>query len=313
MATTCTYSGLLSGPVLMGQMFIISGRATRSARRVDFNLAEDKNHREIPLHVSCRFQENLIVRTNKANNNYGTEDRTPGKNNQKNPLKAGEDFNCVILVGQDRFHIAFNNKDYCDFLFRMPLNRIKVLQVLQDVEYIRRADHLTAYPMPYPPPYMRDNVFSFSNDVPARLTKGHVMVFHATALGNASGNFSVHFLNGQAPKTAIVFNFALPPKNLVTRCFINAKNEFQHQETFGPPMTIATQRPFKIAFGFGDQGWMVALNGQQLWSYKYQNPMAAYSGIKCTEHEGLILNILAVDHIQTQDVQLRNFEQYSRL
>lgn len=33
MSSTSTYSGTLAGPLKMGQMFFISGRATRSARR----------------------------------------------------------------------------------------------------------------------------------------------------------------------------------------------------------------------------------------------------------------------------------------
>lgn len=287
--------------------------STQCFCRVDINFAEDKLHREIPLHISCRFQENQIIRTSKANNAFGPEEKGPGKGSQANPLKAGEDFQVVILVGPDRFHIAFNNKDYCEFLYRLPLNRIKVLQVLQDVEYIRRADHLTVYPSAYPPPFMRDTNFSFSNDVPTLLNKGQVIVLHATAFGNAQGNFSVHFLNGQAPKTAIVFNVALPPKNTLTRAFINAKNEFKDQEVFGPPLNIVTQRPFKIAFGLADQMFLVAVNGVQHCSYKYQSPARSYSGIKCTEHDGLLLNILGVDHFHTQDPTLRNFEQFSRL
>lgn len=280
---------------------------------MDINLAEDKDHREIPLHISCRFQETTIIRNSKTNNNFGAEEKSLGKGNQKNPLTAGEDFTIAIFVGQDRFHIALNGKDYCEYLFRMPLNRIKVLQVLQDVEFIRRADHITAYPAPYPSPFMRDTNFSFSNDVPALLTKGQVVVLHAKTLGSATGNFSIHFLNGQAPKTAVVFNFALPPKSLLTRCFINAKNEFKDQDTSGPKNPIVAQKAFKIAVGFADQSFVVAINGQKYYEYKYQNGMRTYSGVKVTEHDGLLLNILGVDHFHTQDPQLRNFEGYSRL
>lgn len=280
---------------------------------MDINLAEDKDHHEIPFHISCRFQENVIIRNHKTNNHFGTEDKSVGKAKQTNPLKAGEDFTFVILVGHDRYHVAVNNKDFCEFPFRMPLQRVKVLQVLQDVEYIRRADHITAYPSPYPQPFMRDTALSFSNDVPALLNKGQVIVLHATALGNATGNFSVHFLNGQAPKTAVVFNVALPPKSLLTRSYINAKNEFKDHDTSGPKLSITPQKPFKIAFGFGDQSFVVAINGQKHSEYKYQNGMRTYSGIKCTEHDGLLLNILGVDHFHTQDPTLRSFELFSRM
>lgn len=276
-------------------------------------MSEDPDHREIPFHISCRFQENVVIRNSKTKNSFGNEEKTPGKGNAQNPLKSGEEFTFVILVGHDRFHVSINSKDFCDFLFRMPLARIKVLQVLQDVEYIRRADHITAYPSPYPLPYMRDTSFSFSNDVPAQLNKGQVIVLHAKALGNATGNFSVFFLNSQAPKTAIVFNVALPPKSLLTRSFINAKNEYKDIETSGPKCPIVAQKPFRMAFGFGDQSFQVAINGQRICEYKYHNGMRTYSGIKVTEHEGLLLNILGVDYFHTQDVNLRNFETFSRV
>lgn len=274
--------------------------------RVDINLAEDKDHKEIPFHISCRFQENVLIRNHKTNNAFGVEEKSA------NPLKAGEDFTVLIFVGKQHFHLSINTKHFCDFAFRVPLPRVKVLQVLQDVEFIRRVDHTTAYPSPYPLPYFRDTNFSFSSDVPAQLTKGQVIVLHANALGNAKGSFSVHFLNSQAPKTAIVFNVALPPKSLLTRSFINATNEYREIDASGPKSPIVSQKPFKIAFGFGDQSFFVAINGQKMCEYKYQNGMRTYSGIKVTEHDGLLLNVLGVDHHLTQDVQLRSFELFSR-
>lgn len=284
---------------------------------MDINLAEDKNHREIPLHISCRFAENEIVRTHKTGNAYGPEEKGPGMGNRKNPFKAGDEFGVTILVGRDRFHVALNDRDYCEFVFRggaATLSRCQYVQVLQDVEYIRRVDHVQTYPSVYPAAYLRDTTFSFSNDLPAAYSKGQVVVLHAATFGNKTGNFSVHFLNGQAPRTAQVFNFTLPPQGALIRYHVTAKNENKDQESFGPPLNITAQRPFKVAFGFGDQAFRVAVNGVFVCEYKYRHPMRAYSGIKCTEHDGLLLNILGVDHhTKPLDPTLRNFEQFSRI
>lgn len=274
-------------------------------------MSEDKDHREIAFHISCRFQENVIIRNHKTNNAFGVEEKVPGKGRALNPLRAGDEFTLSILVATDRFLLSVNGKDFCEFPFRLPLARIKVLQVLQDVEYIRRADHFTVYPTPYPLA-LANNSYAFSNDIPSQVTKGQVMVLHATALGNAQGNFSIHFVNGQAPKTSVVFNVALPPKSLLTRSFINDQGHFVDLESHGPKSPIVSQKPFKIAIGFAEANFQVAINGLRVFEYKYKTGMRTYSGIKCSEHDGLLLNILGVDHYHTQDPTLRGLEQFSR-
>ncbi|GAB0086033.1 Galectin [Sergentomyia squamirostris] len=309
---TTSFSGQLASPVEFGHVFFIFGKSTRTADRVDVNLAADKRNGEIPLHLSVRFRDNVVVRNTKVNGVFGAEDRTPGFNNVRNPMIAGQEFQVYILVGVDRFHIALNDKPFADYFFRGALNRISVLQVLQDVEYIRQVDHRKAYPSPYPTVQARTTWFTFSNDLPVTYKAGHVVVVSGIALGNQQGNFAIRFLLGHTEKQGLHFNVRFPQREVVRNHTVNNKMEFnpKDEEKHGG-FPFVFNRPFKIAFGFGERGFRIAINGAAFCEWNYRGQWNTYTGIKCTENDGLILNITEIDHI-IQDKNLTNFEQLSR-
>lgn len=69
---------------------------------------------------------------------------------------------------------------------------------------------------------------------------------------------------------------------------------------------------FKIAFGFGVQGFRIAIDGRPFCEFKYRVAIGKLSGLKCTENKGLILNISEVNHVRL-DNNLTNLESLSRL
>ncbi|XP_059619694.1 uncharacterized protein LOC132263762 [Phlebotomus argentipes] len=309
---TTSFSGQLACPVEFGQIFLIFGKTTRTAERLDVNLAADKRHAEVPLHLSVRFRENAVVRNSKTGPSFGLEDKTPGFNNVRNPLIAGQEFQVYILVGVDRFHIALNDQPFTEFMFRTGLNRISVLQVLQDVEYIRQVDHRKAYPSPYPPVQTRSSWFTFSNDLPVTYKAGHVVVVTGTALGNQQGHFAIRFLVGHTEKQALHFNVRFSQREVARNHTVNSRMEFNpNDEERGGGFPFQFNRTFKIAFGFGERGFRIAVNGTFFCEFAYRGQWNTYTGIKCSEHDGLALNITEVDHV-LHDKSLRNFEQLSR-
>lgn len=222
---TTSFSGQLACPVEFGHIFLVFGKTTSAANRLDVNLAAHKHLGEIPLHISVRFRENIVVRNSKTGPIFAVEDKTPGFNNVRNPLVAGQEFKIYVLVGVDRFHISLNDKPFAEFMFRAPANRISVLQVLQDVEYIRQVDHRKAYPSPYPTLQVRLKWCTFSNDLPIAYKAGHVVVVTAIALGNPQGHFIIRFLEGHTQKQGLHFNVRFSQREVARNHTVNSGME----------------------------------------------------------------------------------------
>lgn len=70
------FSGNLSCPVEVGHSFVIAGRSVDGASRVDINFAQGKmSGCPVPLHISIRFHEDIILRNSKIEEDWGDEER----------------------------------------------------------------------------------------------------------------------------------------------------------------------------------------------------------------------------------------------
>lgn len=58
---------------------------------------------------------------------------------------------------------------------------------------------------------------------------------------------------------------------------------------------------------------MIAVNGQFFCDYPYKGNVSAFTGIKCSENDGLLLRITDIDNLIMPDPNLRGFESYSRI
>jgi len=304
-----TFSGILSIPADFGQVFIISGKATRSARRFDVNLAADKTNVEIPFHISFRFMENEIVRNSRTVHGFGIEEKQLSSKNVRNPFVAGGEFLISIFVGTDRFHLATNDTHYCDFVFRTPVHRATILQIQGDVELIKQVDHRLVFPFLHPIAQPRELTHNFSNDIPIAPRAGLTMVVKGMPIGNSQGSFTLRIFVGNSGQQALHFDVRFAPQNIVARnhtCNENREFDNKDEERHGGfPFTF--NRIFKIAIGFGLTGFKVAVNGAYFCDFKYRAKIEKFSGIKTTENNGLILNILELDHYWL-DSALKNLE-----
>lgn len=69
---------------------------------------------------------------------------------------------------------------------------------------------------------------------------------------------------------------------------------------------------FKVAIGFGETSFRIAVNGRLFCEYKYRALINNIGGLKVSEKNGMILNVLEVEH-SNMDKTLRNFEALSRM
>ncbi|XP_037028020.1 galectin-8-like [Bradysia coprophila] len=307
-----TFSGILAVPADFGQVFVISGKATRTAKRFDVNLAADKSNMEIPFHISFRFTENDIVRNNRTNQGFGLEEKQVGLKNVRNPFFAGGDFLISIFVGTDRFHLATNDSHYCDFHFRAPVQRVTVLQIQGDVEVIKQVDHRLVFPYLHPIAQPRKLTDNFSNDIPLVPRAGLVMVVKGMPIGNAQGGFTLRIFVGNSAQQALHFDVRFAQNVVARNHTCNEKREFDMKDEErhgGFPFTF--NRIFKIAIGLGTTGFRVAVNGAYFCDFTYRAKLEKFGGIRMTENNGLILNILELDHFWL-DSSLKGLENLSK-
>lgn len=167
---------------------------------VNFRNSKDEEA-QIALHLSVRFDEDIIVRNTRIDGAWGPEEREENLHpfTTPNPIVPGtwtnslfslyvyveyifiiilgETFKIYILVGDQRFHIAINDEPYCTYTFRMPLETIRTIQITRDIQSVVQIDHRSVYPTSIPAIQVDDNNIEFSNDIPKKFPPGKLFVF----------------------------------------------------------------------------------------------------------------------------------------
>ncbi|XP_064622314.1 galectin-4-like [Lineus longissimus] len=136
------YSGPVRGPLIHGSMIFIRGHIQQGCSRMVINL--EAANGDIVLHINPRFNDGAIVR-NTCQGNWGGEERSGGM-----PLQQGGQFECIILVQEGHYKIAFNGQHFTDYHHRMAKESVTLLKVDGDL----RLNNITFQGVPQPPPYM---------------------------------------------------------------------------------------------------------------------------------------------------------------
>lgn len=190
------YSGRLF-PLEAGQVITILGKTNFTANRFDIDLANTPNAGDIPLHISLRFHGNPVIVRNAFTRGQGWGHEETHNNlipgNSANPIKKGQCFKIAIYIDAGMFFVSIDDKPFCYFPHRQPLQLIQRLIIKQDVEKIYQVDHTTAQPTVWP----AINESYFSCLAPKNFRAGSVIVFTAIPRGS-KGSFSINLLeNGK--------------------------------------------------------------------------------------------------------------------
>lgn len=177
-----------------------SHHCLHSAHRLDLNLRSGKSDEDnIVLNLSVDFHENAITRNSRINGEWGVIEREENiyasrEDDSLNPIIAGntncinrrnivihehfslfsgEIFKFYILIGDQKFHIAVNNQQFCTYNFRLPPESIRTVQLEYDLQFVTQVDHRSVFPSPHPPVQFDDARNIFSNDVPKPFNYGN--------------------------------------------------------------------------------------------------------------------------------------------
>lgn len=121
----------LKTSVVPGTSITITGRVGTNADRLTFNLLAYSTYKNqnIGLHFNPRFSENVVVRTTKIDNIWGTEERDGGC-----PFAKGENFTLKIVCAEENYIIYVNDKQFTTFKHRTPIQTVAGLSFDGDVE-----------------------------------------------------------------------------------------------------------------------------------------------------------------------------------
>lgn len=211
------FMSVLSDVPATGHVFVISGKSAMGAQRFTVSLACGKSsNSDIALMLLVNFSEGKIVRSSLVNGSWSnSEDDENLTSAVANPLKAGDDYEIFILLGDDRFHVSIDDKAFCTYAFKTPAKEIRAVAVSGDVETVVQVDHRLVFPLIYPLVNNDTPDIAFSGMIPRKIKPGHVSVFSAIASGNPDGEFVVFFNENDRIRQLIHFNARFDAKDVV--------------------------------------------------------------------------------------------------
>ncbi|XP_018327387.1 galectin-6 isoform X2 [Agrilus planipennis] len=146
------YRELLPIVLQVGRAICIRGKTLENCTRFSVNLLcglEPKSN--VALHFNPRLDQNYVVRNSRILGKWGEEETTAYC---RPNMRWNEDFFLEFLPTSNEFMIAINNKHFCKYSHRIPINKITALVVSSkvgkiDVSFEARKSYpdFTKYPI----------------------------------------------------------------------------------------------------------------------------------------------------------------------
>lgn len=309
-----SFAGNVLGPVEVGQIFVVSGKTIDGATNLVLNLASGKvGEVDIPFHFSVRFHTETIVRNSLIDHAWGNEEVEDNLVSSPNPIIPGWDFKIYIMAGDERFHVSINEHPFCTYDYRLPLESIRAIQVVGDVQKIFQIDHRRAYPSAWP--CIQEDAKrggDLSADVPRQFLPGHVVVIQAIPTGNPNGAFVVKMHEGSSKRQMFHLSVRFGPRITAVNAMTEALEWRRDEERYPFPFVI--DQMFKMAIAFTETSFNVAIDGERLFSYAYRQSnsfLDTLTGIKFQNGNGMQLEIQGIDHLSGGTSDCDGFESYS--
>lgn len=189
----------LSGRVEIGNVFSICASPAEVCRNFKIELTD--GDADIPLTIFMNMRLNEIV----LNSFLSGEWRESIKIDEYLVL-PGDPFKFYILVSEEKFHIALNGRNLCEYSHHQTLDSVRCIFVSGDLEKVTAVDHRRVYPTPWPPIQEDTATAAFSSDVPNEFSPGSLVVLKIRLSGASDGSFFIRFNERATEKQLFHFN-----------------------------------------------------------------------------------------------------------
>ncbi|XP_011807786.1 PREDICTED: galectin-7 [Colobus angolensis palliatus] len=113
-----------------GTVLRIRGLVPPNASRFHLNLlCGEEEGSDAALHFNPRLDTSEVVFNSKEQGSWGREERGPGV-----PFQRGQPFEVLIIASDDGFKAVVGDAQYHHFRHRLPLARVRLVEVGGDVQ-----------------------------------------------------------------------------------------------------------------------------------------------------------------------------------
>lgn len=194
---SCTVN--LFGLVDLGHVFSIVVSPSEVCRNFKINFTDGAA--DIPLTIFVNKRINKIVLNSFLNGEW-----RESMDVESFITIAGEPFKFYVLVSEEKFHIALNDQNLCNYSHQTSVNSVRCIMISGDLEKIIAIDHRRSYPTPWPPIQEDISSAAFSSDVPYEFTPGSLIVLKMRLSGKPNGSFFIRFNERATKKQLFHFN-----------------------------------------------------------------------------------------------------------
>ncbi|KAM9046559.1 galectin-7-like [Megaptera novaeangliae] len=124
------YKTSLPDGFAVGTVMLVHGVVPREADRFYINLlCSDEPESETVLHFNPRLDESSVVFNTLKCGEWGSEERGLGI-----PFQRGQQFHLLLVAGKSGFKVVVEDSEYHHFVYRLPPERARLLEMGGDVE-----------------------------------------------------------------------------------------------------------------------------------------------------------------------------------
>ncbi|KAG5672860.1 hypothetical protein PVAND_002949 [Polypedilum vanderplanki] len=315
------FTEVLSDFVKVGHVFVISGYSNDHANSLSVLLSTGKsNDANVALSLVSNFSQNRIIRSAFVNGSFVGEETSDNMNlmcENPMPLKVGQQFTFCILVGDDRFHIAINDNPFCTYKYQMPVQQIRSLIVMGDVESLVKVNHMQMFPYIFPNIRSDYDELAFEGFIPREYSPGSLVTVGGIVNGKSDGEFTIMFVEDETTRQLVHFNVRFDEQCVVMNSMVDEEG-WSDNEIRSDHMPIYIGQPFKVGFAFTNSQVKVAVNGSHLMDFplsaiemeENESLWSNLTGFRVKNGADMNVQINSVEHIQMNNENCNDFESY---
>uniref|UniRef100_A0A8C2XPL7 Galectin n=1 Tax=Cyclopterus lumpus TaxID=8103 RepID=A0A8C2XPL7_CYCLU len=271
------YLGPIYGGLREGVSIYIQGSIPEDITRFFLNLlCGESESSDIALHFNPRFDGwDKVVFNSCEEGSWGSEDKT-----RDMPFSKGEAFEMVIVVMSQGYQIKVNGNDFYTFQHRLPLERVRAMQIAGDV--CIQTINVIGGGFPGSNLPVRENTpVPYSNMIPGGMYPKRTLIIRGM-LPYGAERLCINFMVSRSRDIAFHMNPRVREGVVVRNSMIGGNWGQEDRELSMNPFSEGQY--FDMSIRCGSERFKVFVNGQHLFDFFHR--LQSFNEIDMLEIEG---------------------------